>query len=100
MFKTRLLAAAACLVAPLAAFAQEGNSSAGWSHDSIVVTGRRDARQQELAEAAERLSQRAGATALIAAEDFEKGRATTLSDIMAYAPGVYAQTRHGEEVRF
>ena len=66
----------------------------------VIVTGRLNPRDAAVIEAADRLSQRAGATTVVSAEDFENGRAATLADIMQFAPGVYAQTRHGEEVRF
>lgn len=67
--------------------------------DEIVITAQR-AREAAIADAADRLENRAGGTTLVTADDFVNGRATTLGDIMAYAPGVFAQTRHGEEVRF
>ena len=63
--------------------------------DTIYVTGMRRA----LDEAQRALDLRAGGTSLIAAEVFEDSRATTLSDVLAFAPGVLAQTRHGEETR-
>ena len=52
-----------------------------------------------LEEAQEELDLRAGGTSVIGAEDFEDGRATTLSDVLSFAPGVLTQTRHGEETR-
>ena len=88
-----------CLVAPLplAAFSEPADDQ---STDAIIVTAPVVARDKDLADAAKRLDSRAGGTTLITASDFDKGRAATLGDIMAYAPGVFAQTRHGEEVRF
>ncbi|GAA0619371.1 TonB-dependent receptor [Brevundimonas kwangchunensis] len=68
--------------------------------DTVIVEGRRSEADRAMQASAARLAERAGATTVIAAADFENGRATTLSDLMTYAPGVYAQTRHGEEVRF
>lgn len=67
--------------------------------DPVFVTGARHPRQVALAEAAARLQRRAGGTNLIPAEEFTNGRATSISDIMAYAPGIVARTRHGEESR-
>lgn len=81
---------------PLAAYSEPADDQ---SADAIVVTAPLLARDKDLAEAAERLDQRAGGTTLVAAKDYDKGRATTLGDMMTYAPGVFAQTRHGEEVR-
>ena len=50
-------------------------------------------------DAQEELDLRAGGTSVVGAEDFEDGRATTLSDVLSFAPGVLTQTRHGEETR-
>lgn len=50
-------------------------------------------------EAQERLDLRAGGTSVIGADAFEDTRATTLSDVLSFAPGVLTQTRHGEETR-
>lgn len=67
--------------------------------EGLLIDGRQNARRQALADALARLEQRAGATTLVAAEDYAAGRAATVSDMLAYAPGIYAQTRHGEETR-
>ena len=71
------------------------NTEDNVSLDTIYVTGLRLA----LDTAQEKLDLRAGGTSLIGADVFEDSRATTLSDILAFAPGVLAQTRHGEETR-
>ena len=63
--------------------------------DTIYVTGLR----RTLDEAQHALDLRAGGTSLIDADVFENSRATTLSDVLAFAPGVLAQPRHGEETR-
>ena len=63
--------------------------------DPIRVTARRSA----VIDAREELDLRAGGTSVIGAETFEDSRATTLSDVLSFAPGVLTQTRHGEETR-
>lgn len=45
------------------------------------------------------LAERAGGTALVSAADFSNGKTSTFSDMLSFAPGVYAQTRHGDETR-
>lgn len=45
------------------------------------------------------LAWRAGGTAVVDAADYLDGRAATASDALAYAPGVLAQSRHGQETR-
>lgn len=54
---------------------------------------------QALQEARDELSRRAGGTAVIDADSYADGRASTATDALAYAPGVLAQTRHGPETR-
>lgn len=54
---------------------------------------------QSLQDAREELSRRAGGTAVIDADSYAAGRASTATDALAYAPGVLAQTRHGPETR-
>ncbi|UUX49005.1 TonB-dependent receptor [Nisaea acidiphila] len=63
--------------------------------DPIRVSAPRSAQD----DAREKLDLRAGGTSVIGAEEFEDSRATTLSDVLIFAPGVVAQTRHGEETR-
>ena len=78
------------------AASSETESSAGAIRlDPIRVPGPRPAGD----EAQEELDLRAGGTSVVGAEDFEDGRATTLSDVLSFAPGVLTQTRHGEETR-
>lgn len=66
-----------------------------------VVEAERPAPRPVTAESLEaarlRLSQRAGATALIDAETWRAGRSSTLVDALAYAPGVFVQPRFGAE---
>lgn len=102
--------AAICLPVPTGALAQDveppspltetplpgaGKTAENPGLDTIYVTGLR----RTLDEAQEKLDLRAGGTSLIGADVFENTRATNLSDVLAFAPGVLAQTRHGEETR-
>jgi iron complex outermembrane receptor protein len=50
-----------------------------------------------IAQARQRLDQRAGATALVDGERYRDGRASTLADALGYAPGVFVQSRFGAE---
>ncbi|WEE77023.1 TonB-dependent receptor [Comamonas testosteroni] len=54
---------------------------------------------EALKNAREELNRRAGATAVIDAQSYTSGRAATAVDALAYAPGVLAQTRHGQDAR-
>lgn len=45
------------------------------------------------------LEQRAGGTAVVSTDAFATGKTSTFADMLSYAPGVYAQTRHGDETR-
>jgi len=54
---------------------------------------------QRLQEARAELAKRAGGTAVVDAADYLDGRASTAADALAFAPGVLAQSRHGQEVR-
>lgn len=100
-FMTRAAPCALLLAAMAApALASDGPEPEPQSRlDTVIVEGRRSEAVQALRDSAARLARRAGATSVVAAADFENSRATTLSDLLTYAPGVYAQTRHGEEVR-
>ncbi len=48
-------------------------------------------------EAREKLKLQPGGVAVINAEDYKRGRATTLKDALDYAPGVFIQPRFGSE---
>ena len=109
-FYRRVLGGAALAVIAAPAFAQTAESPAPQTNaesseaersggsvrlDPIRVTGPRST----LDEAQEELDLRAGGTSVVGAEAFEDSRATTLSDVLSFAPGVLTQTRHGEETR-
>ena len=55
--------------------------------------------QERLESSRQTLSERAGGTATIDAQDFANGKTGNFADMLAYASGVYAQTRHGDETR-
>ena len=109
-FYRRFLGGAAVAAIAVPAFAQnaeapspqinavspEAESSSGYvTLDTLRLTGSRSA----LEEAQDELDLRAGGTSVVGADAFEDSRATTLSDILLFAPGVLTQTRHGEETR-
>ena len=50
-----------------------------------------------VAAAQERISQIPGGATVIAAEEFKTGRASTLKDVLDYAPGVFTQSRFGSD---
>lgn len=54
---------------------------------------------RQLRQARTELARRAGATAVVDAASYTNGRAATAADALAWAPGVLAQTRHGQETR-
>lgn len=54
---------------------------------------------ETLEQARQDLARRAGATAVVDAASFTDGRAATAVDALAFAPGVLAQTRHGQDAR-
>lgn len=54
---------------------------------------------EDLRKAREDIARRAGATAIVDAQTYTSGRAATAVDALAYAPGVLAQTRHGQDAR-
>jgi iron complex outermembrane recepter protein len=57
--------------------------------ESLTVPGVEEARDE--------LSETPGGTALVDAEEYLRGRATTLKDALDFAPGVYIQPRFGAE---
>ena len=93
-----LLAGAALCALCTPAYAQStpnASADAEQATDTIHVLGHR----LVLEAARENLDLRAGATSLIDAEAYQATRAATLSDMLDFAPGVIAQTRHGEDTR-
>jgi len=97
----KVLAAAILSLLPAITLAQQADGAAPTltqDLDPVLVEAERLRIRTEQSRA--RLDARAGGTALVEAEDFRSGRASTLTDMLAFTPGVYSQNRHGEEVRF
>lgn len=100
-----LASATACALSitslpPRTARAVEPPSPSATTLDTIQVRGERPPSEVRIGHAREALDRRAGGTTLVRGDDVRAGRAGSISDIMALAPGVLAQTRHGEEARF
>jgi len=62
--------------------------------ETVVI---KDSSQSPVQNEEARLANIPGGTSLIAADVFEKGRVGTTSDILAFQPGVYAQTAQGSD---
>jgi len=96
----RLSAGMAAVLATAAATAHP--SIAPHTLESVEVRASQSTDAQaaeQLKQAREELGRRAGATAVVDAQSYTSGRAATAVDALAYAPGVLAQTRHGQEAR-
>lgn len=96
----------ALLLAALAAptFALASEHAAGpddpTTLDTVIVTARRNPEDPAVvAEARDRLSRTPGAVAVVSAESYRNRYAANLSDVLRDAPGVYAQTKWGGDVR-
>lgn len=74
--------------------ASDATSGSDAPLETVVVS---DNGTSPLQSAAAHLADIPGGTNLISAEDFEKGRVGTTSDILAFQPGVYAQTAQGSD---
>lgn len=97
--KTSLTLAAALVLAGHPSPAQT-DASAATTLPTVVVTARTDSPSLTVPsfEAARlELNQVAGGTAVVDAETYKRGRATTLKDALDFAPGVYIQPRFGAE---
>lgn len=85
---SRALAGASLLILATPALAQDE------AERDIVVTAR------EVTEAAiQQVNETPGGASVVAAEDYADKAAVSLRDALAFAPGVYAQPRFGQEVR-
>ncbi|MBN9368677.1 MAG: TonB-dependent receptor [Comamonadaceae bacterium] len=94
------LAAAGLLTLALAPSAWAQSATATLPTVEVRASTSPDAQAAEaLKNAREELNRRAGATAVIDAQSYTSGRAATAVDALAYAPGVVAQTRHGQDAR-
>lgn len=74
-------------------------TSAPQELEPIEVVGQRDD-ERVVEQARKQLEKRAASTAVVDGESYRDGRASTVVDAMSYAPGVLAQSRHGDEARF
>lgn len=79
---------------PDAASAEVDEQKAGAPLDTVVV---RDKILTSTEEAKIHLARVPGGASLITADDFEKGRVASTSDILAFQPGVFAQTAQGSD---
>lgn len=94
------LAAAGLLTLALAPSAWAQSATATLPPVEVRASTSPDALAAEaLRNAQEELNRRAGATAVIDAQSYTSGRAATAVDALAYAPGVVAQMRHGQDAR-
>lgn len=97
-FPMRPLAAACALAwAPWAALADDDVAL-----PSVVVSGQRNPDQStltqpDLARARQTIDLTPGGVGIVAAEQFERGRVSTLSDALGMATGVFVQPRFGAE---
>ncbi len=67
---------------------------------TVTVTASRDAESltvPSVEEARAELNTQPGGTAVVDAEEYKRGRATTIKDALDFAPGVYVQPRFGAE---
>ena len=93
----RAAAVACALAAATAAQAQQAAPMPQVDVSASRLPGAEAERQ--LQQARTELARRAGATAVVDAATYIDGRAATAADALAWAPGVLAQTRHGQETR-
>ncbi|WP_175168842.1 TonB-dependent receptor plug domain-containing protein [Achromobacter kerstersii] len=100
---------ATAFVAALAAFdAYAQTTSSASDNESAIqlpdisvetdISPRSAARERE-ARTRVSLGLRAGGTSLLERTEFAEGRTSTLSNVMAFAPAVFAPTRHEDEAR-
>ena len=95
-----LIAALAFAFAAQTAFAQEQRTGTSTTLPTVVVTATREGESltvPSLEEASAALNTQPGGTAIIDAEGYKRGRATTLKDALDFAPGVFIQPRFGAE---
>ena len=94
---SRLAVALAIAIAPVApAFAAD---DVPVDLARVVVRGKHFPANtvDDIAQARERLDERAGATALVDGDSYRDGRVGNLADALGHAPGVFVQPRFGAE---
>lgn len=94
---SRLAVAVAATIVPFCpAFADP--SLQATTLDAIEVRGMAQPfAVDSIAQARERLDERAGGTSLVDGDAYRDGRVSTLTDALGYAPGVFVQSRFGAE---
>ena len=95
-----LTAAFALALAAQTAIAQEARTGTPTMLPTVVVTGTREGASltvPNLEAARAELNTQPGGTAIVDAEQYKRGRATTLKDALDFAPGVFIQPRFGAE---
>ena len=100
MIRNRLTRALALALAAHTAVAQELQNSQSITLPTVVVTATPDGESltvPTVGEARAELSTQPGGTAVVDAEQYKRGRATTLKDALDFAPGIYIQPRFGAE---
>lgn len=96
---SRLAMAVAMVLVPCCAAFAASPSDPATTLDTVEVQGVRPdlSTVDSLAQARDRLAERAGGTALVDADAYRGGRVGTLTDALGYAPGVFVQSRFGAE---
>ncbi|MCW1384077.1 TonB-dependent receptor [Novosphingobium sp. KCTC 2891] len=74
--------------------AAEADDDAGRTGSTITVTGKRES---EVATARARVDRIPGGASIIDSEDVERGKVATVSDLLAYQPGVIVQSVGGND---
>jgi iron complex outermembrane receptor protein len=99
MPSSRLAVAVAAVLIPFSSAIAADPQTSPTTLDRVEVRGERPdiATVDSIDEAAQRLDQRAGGTALVDGERYRDGRVGTLADALGYAPGVFIQPRFGAE---
>ncbi len=95
-----LIAAVPLVLAAHNAFAQTARTGTSTTLPTVVVTGTREGESltvPTVEEARAELNTQPGGTAIVDAEQYKRGRATTLKDALDFAPGVFIQPRFGAE---
>jgi iron complex outermembrane recepter protein len=93
-------AAVALVLAAAHAVQAQTPQPTGTTMPTVIVSGQVDSPSltvPSISDARIQLEQVPGGTAVVDAETFKRGRATTLKDALDFAPGVYVQPRFGAE---
>lgn len=99
---TKTLVAALALLPVHAAFADHGHDTLSTTTlPTVVVSGQRTGSltAPSVNEQEQRLHDTAGSVGFVDSEDYQNRYVSTLRDVLGNSPGVYVQTRYGQEVR-